>query len=253
MKYTFGTEKINEKRLKSIADIFNPLAKDFIQKHLDYDVQSVIDLGCGPGFTTKMLSEIIACNTITGLDNSENFIKTAQMKFTHLQFILHDVTRTPFPINADLMYCRFVLSHLSDVFSVVNKWIKELNRNGKIFLDEVEDVLTEKTVFKRYLQINDDLIKSQGAELFIGKKLSNLKFKGKIIQNTCDIIPVSNQQAASWFYPNSISIWEKEDYVLNNVSDKERKEIAHELKQIMESEDNKSDIVWHMRRMVIMK
>lgn len=253
MKYTFGTDKIGENRLKSIAYFFNPLAKKFIKKHLGYDINNAIDLGCGPGFTTKMLSEIINCNNIIGFDNSRNFIKTAKLKYNNLKFILYDVTKIPFPIKADLMYCRFLLSHLPDVLSVVNNWIEELNKNGKIFIDEVEDVITEKNIFKRYLKINSDLIKSQNAKLFIGKILANMKYNGKIIQNTCNILPVNNWQAASWFYPNSISIWEKEKYILNNISKNERKEIASGLKNIMESKDNKSDIVWKMRRIVVMK
>lgn len=253
MKYTFGTGKINEQRLQSIADFFNPLAKAFIRKYLDYSVQNVIDLGCGPGFTTKMLSEIITGENIIGLDNSENYIKSAQMKYSRLKFILHDVTKTPFPVHADVMYCRFLLSHLSGILSVVNNWIKELNQAGKLFIDEVEDVITETSVFKRYLAINDNLIKSQGAQLYIGKSLSTMKFTGNVVHNTCDIHPVSNWKAASWFYPNSISIWEQEEYVLHTVPEKERKEIAHELKEIVDSKDDKSDITWHMRRIVIVK
>ena len=78
-----------------------------------------------------------------------------------------------------------------------------------------------------------------------------MKFKGEIIQNTCDILPVSNWQAASWFYPNTISIWEKEKYILNNINKHERKKIASGLKNIIESKDEKSDIVWKMRRILI--
>ncbi|MBN2533135.1 MAG: class I SAM-dependent methyltransferase [Spirochaetales bacterium] len=253
MNYTFGTDIINEKRLKNMAGFFNPAAKSFIKRYLDNDIHTVIDLGCGPGFTTKMLSEIIDCNTLIGLDNSENYIKSARMNYTHLKFYLHDVTKTPFPVKADILYCRFLLSHLSGVLSVVNKWIKELNQNGKILIDEVEDVITRKAVFKRYLTINDALVNSRGAQLFIGKALSTMKFKGRVIHNTCDILPVSNRRAASWFYSNAISIWEKEGYVLNTVLEDERKKISCELKEIMESEDMKSDIIWHMRRMVIQR
>jgi SAM-dependent methyltransferase len=253
MKYTFGTGTINEKRLKSIAGFFNPLAKNFIKNHLDGTVHNVIDLGCGPGFTTNMLSEIIDCHTITGLDTSEGYIKAARCNYPHLQFVLQDVTKPPFPVNADVMYCRFLLSHLVNVLSVVNNWIKELAPGGRIFIDEVEAVITELPVFKRYLQVNDELIRSQGAQLFIGKTLAHMNFRGTIIRNSCDIHPVCNWKAASWFYPNTISIWETEEYVLHTVSENQRKKIAYELKEIMESKNENSDITWHMRRIVIAK
>jgi trans-aconitate 2-methyltransferase len=253
MRYTFGTDTINGRRLKSIADFFNPLAKEFIRQYLGNNVRTVIDLGCGPGFTTKMLGDIMSCRQIIGLDTSENYITFAREHYPSLFFFLQDVTVPPFPAKADVMYCRFLLSHLVNTTSVVNSWIHELHPRGILFLDEVEAVVTENPVFKRYLQVNDALIRSQGAELFIGNTLGHTRFKGTLIHNSCDILPVKNRTAASWFYPHAISIWENEDYVVKTVPEKERKKIAGELKKIMESDDTGSEITWHMRRIAIRK
>ncbi|MBN1409391.1 MAG: hypothetical protein JW969_01005 [Spirochaetales bacterium] len=49
------------------------------------------------------------------------------------------------------------------------------------------------------------------------------------------------------------SIWEKEEYVLDTVPVTERNEITRELKNIMERNGDKSEIVWKMRRIVLKK
>ena len=40
-----------------------------------------------------------------------------------------------------------------------------------------------------------------------------------MLQNSCDTLPVLNAEAASWFYPTAVSVWEKEEYVMNSVTD----------------------------------
>ena len=251
MKYTFGTDNTAKSRLKAIAGFFNPLAKAFVRKHLPGPVGAAMDLGCGPGFSTRMLCETVDCGTVYGLDNAEDFIQAARKENPDLKFIQHDITRAPFPVKADIMYCRFLLSHIPDPASVINLWIAQLNPNGLIFLDEVEDVITQNSTFKRYLEINDGLVRSQKTDLFVGKRLAGIQYKGTVLQNSCDTLPVRNSEAASWFYPTAVSVWEKEEYVLNNVTDAERKKISAELKKIMETRDDKSDITWKMRRVAI--
>ena len=115
MKYTFGTDQAAASRLEEIARYFNPPAVEFIRENLHGPVSSALDLGCGPGYTTDMLSSAIDCPDVYGLDTSSEFLKMAAERFSHCTFVEHDVTVTPFPVQAEVMYVRFLLSHLRDV------------------------------------------------------------------------------------------------------------------------------------------
>ena len=74
MKYTFGTSQIAADRLEKISDFFNPFTLRFIKEYIDYPIDSALDLGCGPGFTTNMLYHALKCDKVYGLDKSDEFL-----------------------------------------------------------------------------------------------------------------------------------------------------------------------------------
>ncbi len=251
MRYTFGTSKTAADRLEKISKFFNPLAISFINEYLDYSVDTAMDLGCGPGFTTNMLFTVLNCQKVYGLDISDEFLIIASKKFTNCTFINHDVTKTPFPVSSELIYVRFLLSHLKNGPRLVDRWVKELRPQGMLFIEEVEDVITKNAIFQKYLDINRGLVGSQGAELFVGGKLAKAIYEANVLCNECFTIPVSNWEAATWFYPNTISVWEQEEYVREKLSQTERREISEKLLRIKESHDQNSEITWYMRRLVL--
>lgn len=251
MRYTYGTSEKAASRLENIARFFNPLAVRFIRYYIKGQVDSAIDLGCGPGFTTDMLSKAVQCSHVYGLDNSAHFLGLAKARFKHCAFIRHDVTKIPFPARGEVIYARFLLSHLTDVVELVNQWLGELHTGGILFIEEIEDIETEVEVFRRYLEIADGLVASEGAILYIGGLLANGIYKADMLCSECISIPVASSQAASWFLPNTVTIWEKEPFVLRNTTSAERKMISSELSGIRESDASGKDIVWKMRRLVL--
>lgn len=251
MRYTFGTNEIALERLGKISAVFNPHSQSFIREHIRNAVGSALDLGCGPCFTTQMLSMVVPSKEVYGIDISEEFLSKAMGLFDDCVFIKHDLTNTPFPVFADVMYSRFVLAHLDNPVTLVNRWADELSFDGTLFIEEVEDIETKIDVFNRYLSVNRGLVASQGAELYAGKKLSKGKYHAKVLSNKCIALPVKNCDAAAMFYPNTVSIWEKEEYVLDTISHKERKEISSLLFEMMNSRDESTGIVWGIRRIAL--
>jgi len=149
------------------------------------------------------------------------------------------------------MYARFLLSHLTDVVALVNRWLPELKEGGMVFIEELEDITTEIGVFRKYLKINNGLIASQGASLYVGPLLAGGSYDADVLCNECVTIPVANYQAAGWFFPNTVTIWKEEHYVLDSTSQEEREEISSDLLRIKESNDTHRGITWKMRRLVL--
>ena len=251
MRYTFGTSEAAAHRLEEIARFFNPLAHQFIRQYLSDPNSSAIDLGCGPGFTTDMLSKATGGLNVYGIDKSADFLKLATARFKHCTFIEHDVTQTPFPVRSDVMYGRFLLTHLKDVAELVNRWTSELQDNGIVFIEEVEDVITEVEVFQKYLKINADLIASQGANLYVGTTIADGTYNAVVLCNECVTIPVANFTAATWFLPNTLTIWKEEQYILDNVTQEKREEISAAISQIKESGDAREGSTWKIRRLAL--
>ncbi len=251
MRYTFGDTVTADERLKTIASFFNPLAREFILQHIDRKISSVVDLGCGPGYTTKMLAQATNANSVTGIDISDSFLDSARKKFENITFVRHDVRNTILPVKADLIYFRFLLSHLKNVRQLVEGWTLSLNPGGYLVIDELEDIYTENEFFKKYLAINEGLIESQGANLYIGRMLEKELRGLNIYKNVSSLIPVKNSQAAAWFYPNTISVWEEEEWVQTRLNESERKHISEQLYRMSLDKTEKSSITWRMRKMII--
>lgn len=251
-EYTFGTDNAGANRLEDVASFFNPLAAQFIQTHLDGPpCRTAVDLGCGPGFTTDMLAEATGCAEVYGLDNAPHFLQMAAAHFPDYTFIQHDLTQVPFPVQADVIYVRFVLSHLSDVVQMVNQWVTTLKPAGLLFVDEVEAVESEIAVFQQYLATNTGMIAAQGADLWVGATLAEGSYAADVVSSTCDVIPVANCQAATWFLPNTQTVWRTDDYVQAHLAPEEQQAISAEIARIKESGDERQQNTWKMRRLVL--
>ncbi len=250
MKYTFGTDEAAARRLEEIARFFNPPAAEFISNSVDGTVDSALDLGCGPGYTTDMLSSAIDCPDVYGLDTASAFLKMAADRFPGCTFVEHDVTRVPFPVRAQVMYVRFLLSLLRHVVDLVNLWTTQLKPGGRLLIDELERVDTEVPVFQEYLAVNEGLVSSQGASLYVGGRLAEGVYDAEVLCNECVEMPVPNHTVATWFLPNTLTVWEQEPYVLEKVAPDRRRQIAGEILRIKEAGDTRVANTWKMRRVV---
>jgi trans-aconitate 2-methyltransferase len=253
MRYTFGTSKKAADRLGKIAGIFNPLAVEFLTKHINKGIETALDLGSGPGFTTDMIYKTLKCKKVYGFDNSKEMLEYAKKQFPHCNFLFQDVTDFPFPFKSDFMYARFLLSHMENAADLVNKWSGELKKGGWLLIEEVEDIDTDIEAFEKYIHINRGLIASSGAVLYVGKILSTGNYNAEVLYNEKISLPVNNSIAASWFYPNTVTIWEKEEYVLKNFYEEEKEHISNELLRILKGNDENSNITWYMRRILLRK
>ena len=253
VEYTFGTSPTAASRLEEIAKYFNPLAADLIRRFVRKPIGIAVDLGCGPGFTTNMLAGATGCLKAYGLDDSREFLDMAAQRFNHCTFLQHDITQVPFPITADVMYARFLLCHLRTPLVLVAVWMTQLKPGGLLFIDEIDAIDTDLAVFKTYLAMAEGIIAAQGASLYVGKVLGSSEYEAEVLLNEPTILPVANCQAASWFLPNTQTIWNENQYILDHLSPEERNNIGHELERLARRQDSRLDITWRLRRLVLKK
>ena len=252
-KYTFGTSSQAALRLEEIAGYFNPLAADLVQRFVSDPRDVALDIGCGPGFTTNMLSQAAGCGRTYGLDRSREFLERATRRFPHCTFLEHDVTRCPFPVTADVMYARFVLCHLREPLSLIEGWITQLNAAGLLFVDEIDGITTHLEAFKTYLAMAEGMVAAQGASLYVGETLESAGYTAEALLNEPLLLRVGNRQAASWFLPNTETVWNENEYVRSALSRQEREAINRELHRLKTTTDSRSDIAWKLRRVVLRK
>jgi SAM-dependent methyltransferase len=179
--YLFGDTELATRRLGVLARVFEPPTREFLGAWRDglggLDPQlvapMVLDLGCGPGHTTRLLATVLQRH-VTGLDNSDAFLYEARrLGPTRVSFVPHDVTDVAFPTPpAHFMYSRFLLTHLPDVAGVLASWRANLRPGGWLLLEEPEWISTEVEAFRVYLDLVARSLRQRGTELYIGPRLA---------------------------------------------------------------------------------
>ncbi len=92
--YTFGDNDRASARLRRLAELYEHETRELLQRHGRRAPRLAVDLGCGPGWSTRLLHEALAPLRTLGLDASERFVVEARRSHgPELLFVVHDVTR----------------------------------------------------------------------------------------------------------------------------------------------------------------
>ena len=251
MQYLFGDTDIAVQRLKVLAQVFAGTTRAFFLDAAVHKPRLALDLGCGPGYSTHLLVEVLQCERAAGLDNSEHFISLAQQYETEkVSFYLHDITSVPFPVRpADLLYCRFLLTHLKEPQGMVAKWATQLQPKGLLLMEETEWIDTKKTVFTTYLEILRAMLEHESNNLYVGPVLNGLAETDNLKRrmNRVKSLQVSTQQAATMFFLN-MQAWKDHLFIRTHYSTKTISQLEKNLVTLAEQPDSGTEIEWGMRQ-----
>lgn len=204
--YSFGDSARASTRLALLARVFEAPSRAFLLEAGLARCALAVDLGCGPGFTTRLLADTLACRRCVGLDASEAFVaEAARAAPAGLEFQRHDATRVPFPSGpADLAYARLLCSYLTDPAAALQAWLGALRPGGRLLLDDVEWIHSEPEAFQRYLGLVDGVLAARGHCLRVGPRLDEAaRHAGwAVVSNRVREHPVAASDAATLFSLN---------------------------------------------------
>lgn len=182
-RYAFGDDPAAAGRLARLAELFGPTSRAFIARAVTDPPRLALDLGCGPGHTTRLLAETTGAAQAVGLDRSRAFLDLAHAQAVDgMRFVEHDVGTVPFPVGpADVVFARYLLSHLPDPEAVVARWLTQLAPGGVLLLEENETITTGEPAFRDYLARAAALIREHGGELEVGARLARLASTSEVV------------------------------------------------------------------------
>lgn len=174
--YTFGDNDLAALRLRLLAEAFAPPTRAFMDRLARQPARVAIDLGCGLGYTTALLRARTGAARTFGLDSSARFVAQARAAApAGLVFARHDLTRVPFPTPpAELMYGRFIMTHLRDVGAVVDGWAQAAAPGGRLAVEETTAIESPDPLFRRYYALVEAMQRAQGQVMYIGQRLAAL-------------------------------------------------------------------------------
>jgi SAM-dependent methyltransferase len=171
--YTFGDTDLARERLRLLAQLYDPATEDLLRSFGPSGASHAIDLGCGPGHTTRLLQRVLAPVRTTGLDSSARYVAEARADApASVHFEMHDVTRTPFPVpHADVLLCRYLLTHVASPKRALEAWASVANRGAVLLVQETEYLASDTPALARYYELLAELQRRYGQAMDVGPRV----------------------------------------------------------------------------------
>ena len=83
------------RRLRRLAEVYEPETRDLLDlvrsMRGHQRIRNAIDLGCGPGWSTQLMAQILTPLRTIGLEVSARYVAEARSNHPALEFIQHNV------------------------------------------------------------------------------------------------------------------------------------------------------------------
>ena len=178
MGYTFGDNQEASRRLQRLAEVYEPETRDLLNavrsECSGRRFELALDLGCGPGWSTRLIEATLSPKRIIGMEASETYVAEARRNQPQLEFIRHDVLTTPFPVdNADFLFCRFLLTHLPSPRPALESWAHAARLGALLAIHETEALHSTHPALSRYYKMLAGMQKHYGQELNVGALITD--------------------------------------------------------------------------------
>ncbi len=261
--YAYGDNDVAGDRLELLAEVFAPSTASFIAAAAPGEVVLAVDLGCGPGHTTRLLASVTGATHAVGLDLSAAFVARAATALAELgdrvpagsiEFAVHDVTSVPFPVAGpiDVVFARYLLAHLPEPDALLGRWLDQVRVGGRLLVEEIVAIDTGHPVFGRYIELVTALSAAQGTDLLVGGALGHSwsdrdEAAGGVHDETVTITP--DPALVARLFLMNLGVWRHGPWAEAELDADELNSLAAELAALVESPPPHGAIAWRHRQL----
>lgn len=140
-----------------------------------------LDIGCGGGDVTVELARRVGpSGSVVGVDMDEAKLmlarqEVAAMGINTVTFQTLDICTQELPVNVDLVYMRFLLTHLADPAHALAASYHSLRPGGLLIVEDIDAggafTWPECAAFLRYRALYDAVVLKRGGDPIIGQRL----------------------------------------------------------------------------------
>jgi 2-polyprenyl-3-methyl-5-hydroxy-6-metoxy-1,4-benzoquinol methylase len=171
-------------RLRLIGDVLRPSTLRLLRAAGITQGMACLDVGCGGGDVTLELARLVGPRgRVVGIDIDTIKLELARQEAEHEQlpnvaFQVFDATALDTESNYDLVYARFLLTHLRDPQTVLRQIVRAAKPGGAIVLEDINhDAIfcyPPCAALDRYISLYNQVALLKGADPQIGLKLPEL-------------------------------------------------------------------------------
>jgi SAM-dependent methyltransferase len=173
-----------KKRLEVLAQAMWPTTSRLLERAGLAAGMRCLDLGCGGGDVTLELARHVGpSGEATGLDMDKTKLELARETalargLRNTRFRQADIGAWDDERAYDLIYCRFLLTHLSDPAPVLARMWQAARAGGSVVVEDIDFTGSfchpACTAYERYLQLYRMVVARRGGDADIGPKLYGL-------------------------------------------------------------------------------
>jgi len=238
--YTFGDSDVAAERLRLLGRVFAPSSSQLLASLGNPAGALAIDLGCGPGATTRLLADHVRCERVVGLDQSPRLLAQAnhEQASERISFAQCDVSAPPFPVPlANVLYSRHLLTHLREPREVVRAWARAAQPGALLALEETAFMTSEHPAFPRYYALVERMQAHYGQRMYIGRELAAATDCAEWTPQSAEIT-VAPLPAADMarLHSLNLSTWSNDPFAQQNYDREELAALGVELARIASGE-----------------
>ena len=168
-------------RLRVLSDVFGPATRDLLAQVGIPQGATCLDLGCGGGDVTRELAQMVGpTGAVLGVDYDAVVLAAARQEtmdagLANVSFADHDVTSWEPEVQFDVVYARFIFSHLTDPAAVMAGLRRHMAPDGVMIVEDVDFrghfAEPQCPALTRYTDLYSRSVRNRGADPWIGPKL----------------------------------------------------------------------------------
>lgn len=197
------------------------LGRYYFAKDVLNNCNRVLDVACGDGYGTKVLSEKI--KYVVGVDRNKDYLNIAKSKYNNdnIEYKCIDVDKETIVGKYDGIVCLETLEHLKYSDSFLNNLYNILDENGVMILSvpnskyEIVENGHNKDSFHLHIFKYKDITKKLQKVGFYIKKVYGQSYINKIVNKEIEKYELTNiiDDAKTIAYPNEFDIKKSYSYV----------------------------------------
>jgi len=180
-RYVIAGGEAGWRRLNLLARTLAPTTRAHLVDAGVSEGMACIDVGCGGGHVTLMLAEMVGpSGRVLGIDFDPVKLAAARAEaegkgLRNVEFKENDVLEWRESSAYDLVFGRFILSHVPDCQHVIGNMREALRQGGVIVLEDVDFsgnfCVPENDGYRRYTELYRAVVKRRGGDADLGKRL----------------------------------------------------------------------------------
>jgi len=182
--YVIGGGGPGKDRLRLLSEVLFPTTSRLLRETGLARGMRCLDVACGGGHVTLFLArEVGPEGSVVGTDADAEIIALARADaaaegLRNVEFREADVQREAGAERQDLIYARFILSHLRDPHAGVEAMLRASRRDGVIVIEDIDFSGSfchpYTPAYERYVELYQQVVQRRGSDPNIGPRLPGL-------------------------------------------------------------------------------